>query len=131
MFQAEDGSFTAKVADFGYSVPFQQDDAYIVLPRSPLCYAPECDQYANFLLAQAVKTDDFSFGLLCLWFLFERHLSGVLPLPNTMQSENLSFAHKDTDKSLMLLEALKKADSLALCANQLVMAELDLDDNSK
>lgn len=68
------GSYTAKVADFGYSIlsANQCDEEQIYLPKSKPWNAPEVDdQDATFSLTQAKMTDLYSFGILCLWLLFK------------------------------------------------------------
>ncbi|KAF5122584.1 putative serine/threonine-protein kinase roco5 [Metarhizium anisopliae] len=127
VFQDSTGSLTTKVADFGFSTWYARDDTRIILPRSPPWYAPECDEYPDFTPAQAVKTDVFSFGLLCAWFLFERYLSGALPLPEAAQLERPPYTYEGEERALKLLGDLKRTDSLTRLANQLVLAEEALD----
>jgi hypothetical protein len=98
-----------------------------VLPETWPWYAPECRAYPEFTPAQAAKSDVFSFGMLCLWFLFEKYLSGVLPLPKASQSASAFHTYEDVNPSLGFLEDLKKKGSLAQFADQLVMAEAGLD----
>lgn len=131
MFRDEDGLYTAKVADFGYSVQLPQDSSHVVLPRSPIWHAPEIDHYGEFLPTQAIKTDVFSFGLLCLWFLFERQLSGVRPLPDEARSKGLSLDYEGSERALKLLEGRKKTHSLVQLANDLLFAESELDFDTK
>lgn len=131
VFRADDGSFTAKVADFGFSTRYAQDDTRIVLHWSRPWRAPEFDEYHEFTPVQALKTDVFSFGLLCLWFLFEKSLSGILPLPRVAQLESLSHAYKGEEQAFELLDDLKKTDSLVRFANQLVIAEAGFNDETK
>lgn len=127
VFQDSTGLLTAKAADFGFSTWYARDDTRIILHRSPPWYAPECDEYADFTPAQAVKTDVFSFGLLCAWFLFERYLSGALPLPEAAQLERPPYSYEGEKRALKLLDDLKRTDSLTRFANQLVLAEEALD----
>jgi serine/threonine protein kinase len=114
VFRADDGSFTAKVADFGFSTRYAQDDTHIVLHQSWPWHAPEFDEYHEFTPVQALKTDVFSFGLLCLWFLFEESLSGILPLPMAAQWKSPSHVYKGED-----------------FANQLVIAEVGFNNETK
>ncbi|OCK76319.1 TPR-like protein [Lepidopterella palustris CBS 459.81] len=69
VFEVSPGNFVAKVSDFGYSsmVP---GTGSVYLPRTKPWYAPEWHHRA-FPLLQAVKMDIFSYGLLCLWILFQ------------------------------------------------------------
>lgn len=77
IFKSEDGSFVPKVADFGYSTLMSEPDVTISLPQSHPWFAPEILEYPNFAPAQASLTDIFSYGMLCLWFIFEKSLSDV------------------------------------------------------
>ncbi|ETS85609.1 hypothetical protein PFICI_03634 [Pestalotiopsis fici W106-1] len=74
IFRSEDGSLSPKVADFGFSVLGAKDEDQITLHGTPLWRAPELDEYPTFSKSDAMKTDVFSFGLLCLWFILEEHL---------------------------------------------------------
>lgn len=113
VFKADNSSFTTKVADFGFSIRFTQDDnTCIKLARSPLWYAPECDEQPEFTSSQPLKTDVFSFGLLCVWFLFEKCLSGILPLPESAQLEIPSHTYEGEEPALKILNDLKKEGSL-------------------
>ena len=131
VFKGDDGSFTIKVADFGFSTWYDGDDNHIVLHETWPWYAPECRAYPEFTPAQAAKTDVFSFGMLCLWFMFEKYLSGVLPLPEAAQPARSSYTYKGENWSLQFLADLKKEDSLTQLASQLVMAEAGLDVESR
>ncbi|KAF2650287.1 TPR-like protein, partial [Lophiostoma macrostomum CBS 122681] len=126
IFRNNDGSFTARAADFGFSTMYTNYNDQIVLPESWPWYAPECHEYAEFSPQQAAKTDVFSFGLLCLWFLFENYLSGVLPLPEAARWASNSCTYESLHPSLELLESLKRQRSLARFANQLVATEAGL-----
>jgi serine/threonine protein kinase len=127
LFKGDNGSYTAKVADFGFSTWGAQDNTGIVLPQSWPWYAPECDEYPEFTSVRAIKTDVFSFGMLCLWFMFEKYLSGVLPLPEATRSERIADIYEGKHRSLKFLADLKKRGVLAKFANQLVAAEAGLD----
>jgi serine/threonine protein kinase len=131
IFKGDNGSFTAKVADFGFSTRSAHDDHHIALPESWPWYAPEIREYPELSPQQAAKTEVFSFGMLCLWFMFEKYLSGVLPLPGAAQSARSSYIYKGEDRSLQFLADLKKEDSLTQLASQLVMVETDLDVESR
>lgn len=76
--------------------------------------------------------DVFSFGMLCLWVMFEQHLSGIAPLPQDMRWAGQYFLGKeDKHLSKRVLEGLKLEDKLGLFAQQLVMAEKDLDSDKR
>jgi serine/threonine protein kinase len=72
-------NFTAKIIDFGYSTRYEDDDEYILMPRSRPWNAPEhCFKCKP---VEARKMDLYSFGMLCLWVMFEKHLSNPSTLP--------------------------------------------------
>jgi hypothetical protein len=64
---------------------------------------PEYDEYPEFSSAMAMKIDVFSFGMLCLWFMFEKYLTGVLPLPDIVKSEGSSCPYEGEHRSLKFL----------------------------
>lgn len=89
----ESGQYAAKVTDFGYSTRIRDESDRIQLPKSWPWGAPEHGQFA-VRPSEARKMDVFSFGMTCLWLLFEERLS-VYNLPetagrNATWSENLS-----------------------------------------
>lgn len=76
--------------------------------------------------------DVFSFGMLCLWILFEKCLSGIAPLPQEAHWAKPYFQGKEKRHlSKSILEDLKQRDRLVMLAQQLVMAEKDLSNDTK
>ena len=69
----EPGCYTAKVADLGYSVQLLGDNDYGYMPRSVPWQAPEWYERGH-LFSEMVKMDIYSFGLVCLWLLFNEKL---------------------------------------------------------
>jgi serine/threonine protein kinase len=69
IFQGRDGGdITARVSDFGYSTSLRHTKG-IRLPYTIPWYAPEVhDRFFTFEAAR--RTDVYSFGMLCFWFLF-------------------------------------------------------------
>ncbi|RSL42265.1 hypothetical protein CEP54_015544 [Fusarium duplospermum] len=126
VFRDKDGPFTPKMADFGFSTWSAADDNHIILPQSWPWNAPEINEYPTFTPQQAAKTDVFSFGMLCLWFLFEQQLSGMVPLPEKALSVAASLTDQHVHQPLRLLDELKREDALTKFASQLVMAETGL-----
>lgn len=133
IFKNDAGAYTARVTDFGYSTRFANEDDSFRMPKTSPWNAPE--HHSNwFKPAQARKMDLFSFGMLCLWLMFERYLSGIAKLPQTvLWAEQYFQIKKEEDLSRKrltnLLEDLKRGDKLALLAQQLVTAEQNLDDD--
>jgi serine/threonine protein kinase len=72
VFQDESKNFFARVADFGYSTRFCGEHDLVRMPKSSPWNAPE-HHHREFLVSKAKKMDVYSFGVLCLWLLFERN----------------------------------------------------------
>src|SRR5438034_3833483 len=72
VFIDDSGGYTAKVVDFGYSTLAAGDDDLIMMPKSRPWNAPE-HHHRGFKLSQAMAMDAYSFGLLCLWLLFNEN----------------------------------------------------------
>jgi hypothetical protein len=107
------------------------EDDFISVPKSWPWSAPEHD-YDRLKPAQARKMDVFSFGMLCLWILFEKCLSGIVPLPSEAHWAESYFQGKEKrDLSKRILEDLKQGDRLVMLAKQLVMAENELSNDTK
>ncbi|KAI1130599.1 kinase-like domain-containing protein [Nemania abortiva] len=128
---SQSGFFSAKVADFGFSTSYDEDNSRIILVGTQLWRAPEARDYPDFTPSQAIKTDVFSFGMLCLWFMFEKHFSGILPLPQTLQLDREFWKNGGEHQSLQLLWDLKLEGSLTQYAAELVSAQADLSAKSK
>ena len=71
MFADKFGNQIPKVSDFGYSTLAAQDGDLIHLPISRPWSAPEIHHRGGqFEISVAKKMDAYSFGILCLWILF-------------------------------------------------------------
>ncbi|KAI1497175.1 kinase-like domain-containing protein [Biscogniauxia marginata] len=127
------GFFSAQVADFGFATSYAKDSlSRVVLVGTALWSAPEVLDYPDFTPAQAMCTDVFSFGMVCLWFMFEKYLSGVLPLPPSVQfSMRTPQDYGDKHQSLQFLRDLKVQGYLTQFANSLIDLEPDLSVTSK
>ncbi|KAF2848273.1 kinase-like protein, partial [Plenodomus tracheiphilus IPT5] len=108
-----DNGFTAKVTDFGYSTRIASDEDRIVLPKTYPWNAPEHD-CGSFTPDQARKMDIFSLGMLCMWTLFEKHLSNLTQLPQAAQW------------ATRIISNLKCEGRLIMLAQQLLRAEENL-----
>lgn len=69
IFKNRYGDCVAQVTDFGYST-LCAGQGLIDMPYSKGWTAPEWGQRGGFEFSDAKKMDAFSFGVLCLWFLF-------------------------------------------------------------
>jgi hypothetical protein len=71
-----------------------------------------------------MEADTFSFGMLCLWLLFEIYLSGIRPVPGLdLASIEISGPAEDT------LSKVKA--NLQVLAQQFLATEAELDDNQR
>jgi serine/threonine protein kinase len=107
VFKVDSGSYTAKLADFGYSTAVA-DDGLINMPKSKHWNAPE-HHHRGFKFSEAMKMDAYSFGILCLWLIFY----------NSKEYPDRNFFDD--------LESDDKLPALAL-ANQLITTSPMLDD---
>jgi len=73
IFNNERGLPVPKVADFGFSCLGAKDTDMIRMPKTPPWEAPEWHP-RGFTIAAAKKADFYSFGLLCVWILFNDQL---------------------------------------------------------
>lgn len=69
IFRDDSNRYIAKVADFGYST-VSAENGLVYLPKSVPWNAPE-HHGRDFTFQTAIKTDTYSFGLVCLRILFE------------------------------------------------------------
>lgn len=64
--------------------------------------------------------------------MFEKHLSGIVPLPQEAQWAERYFQNKgERNLSTRISENLKQEDQLVMLAGQLVRPERDLEDDKK
>ncbi|KAI1631178.1 TPR-like protein [Biscogniauxia mediterranea] len=93
IFEGEFRKYRAKVTDFGYSTRYVEAQDYrIKLPISRPWNAPEHNRLAReWAPTEAIKTDIFSFGMLCFWLLFEPYLSGSIPLTQGLDAATTIF----------------------------------------
>ena len=81
---------TVKVTDFGYSTLTVGESGKVILPKSRPWNAPE-HHFREFKVQEAKKTDVYSFGMLCLWFLFGNRLSDIPQTTADGTAELISF----------------------------------------
>jgi hypothetical protein len=121
-------AYCPKVIDFGYSIRFQTDqDTTEIMARSEPWCAPELETKKSYKLEEMRKMDTFSFGMLCVWVMFEEYLSCIEPLPEEVMSWAEDCIPKGTgkDSSKVFLRNLKEKGKLARYA-ELLLAEQDL-----
>ncbi|KUL90028.1 hypothetical protein ZTR_02801 [Talaromyces verruculosus] len=107
----EHDSVSVVLADFGFSAFSNTDDDLVYLPRSEPWEAPELHGRA-FRLADAQKTDIYSFGLLCLW-LFLRNVDMTdLGFPRTKIGN--AFSGTDLDAFAAIQELKRDTDDAML-----------------
>lgn len=119
----------AKLADFGYA-GWNTDpskEVFLYLPESKPWTGPEYHHRA-FEIQQAQRLEIFSFGLLCLWFLFHDKLESSKFKTTTQLAD---FCHKNALYSCASIEKLKRAGLLSQLASELVRQQDSLDDRMK
>ena len=118
IFEDGDGTYTAKVADFGFSTHFHSEQEDLIqMPKSVPWTAPE-HHGRCFTLQSAKAMDVYSFSMLCLWMLFYKHPTIVSdPLVVENGSEHPSF------EEVTLRE---KGDKLPNWAAQLVADDANI-----
>ena len=112
------GGITVKVADFGYSTLTVGESGKVFLPKSRPWDAPE-HHFGEFKAQEAKKTDVYSFGVLCLWFLFGDRLSDT-PQTTTDGTAGLVEFGAPLAGRPTFLERLKYEDRVEDIANHLV-----------
>ena len=76
--------------------------------------------------------DVFSFGMLCLWVLFEKYLSRTTPFPQVASWANeLLTQTSNSYPSEFILDNLKHQDKLGLLAHKLLDAEVTINTERK
>ncbi|KAI1321915.1 hypothetical protein F5Y16DRAFT_416667 [Xylariaceae sp. FL0255] len=130
IFDAEiSGVVIAKVIDFGFSPWYESATSSLILPGSWPWYAPEWNEMPTFNEAQAQKAEVYSFGLLCLWFLFEPSISGLLKQPKDFHPFSRYIqAIQGHRSATAIIGALKDMQLLAELADDLLLRETSISD---
>jgi hypothetical protein len=76
IFEDNSDMFVAKIADFGYSNIFNENNRF-AMPRTKPWEAPEWKKGHLFSFSEAQKMDAYSFGMLCLWLTLYVSLNNV------------------------------------------------------
>src|SRR5271155_2852484 len=130
----DSSKYLAKVTDFGYSARFAGNGC-INMPASLHWNSPESDG-CEFTFTEAQKMDAYSFGMLCLWFLFGERLSEIQDIPphilKAKQGSVISFQRlpKD-DEQHNILPDLKSKDKLPGLAQWLIKTSAGFNDQQK
>ena len=127
MFQETDGSFRAKVTDFGYSTIQTDSNESIIVGKSLPWNAPEHDRdEQSWTKDQAERLDVFSLGMLCLWLLFEPYLTPTALTQHGRRNQNVENPNTaQTPGTRKILAELKSSDKLFQFAEE----RLDVDFN--
>ncbi|KAH8723428.1 hypothetical protein GQ44DRAFT_656653 [Phaeosphaeriaceae sp. PMI808] len=129
IFKDSADTYTARVTDFGYSTRFACEEDLVSVPKSWPWHAPEHDR-DRFRPSQARKMDFFSYGMLCTWVLFEKYLSGIMPLP-----QGAHWAKQDLknqrDLSKHIIDGLMRDDELIPLVKQLIVTENGIENDKK
>lgn len=87
--------------------------------------APENDRFRRWTPTEAMEADIFSFGMLCLWLLFETLFSGNTAVPNGINSATIRVLGSVEETLSEIKEYLQKH------AQQLLETEGLLDINHR
>jgi len=122
VFPDDSGQHVPKVADFGFSCLGSKETDIVLLPKTLHWEAPEW-HHRGFQISAAKKTDIYSFGLLCLWVLFNEQFVGnsrmVTEWPEAKAILLLSKLPLDGDEGSKLKE-LKEKDILLELTEKLI-----------
>jgi len=99
------------MADFGYSTLAAGETGKVFLPKSRPWNAPE-HHNEEFTVGDAKKADVYSFGMLCLWILFEDSLPGIPQTTEEGTTEFISFDAPPWFGPRTYLEQLKDDDKV-------------------
>jgi serine/threonine protein kinase len=125
VFTEESGQYKARVTDFGYSSRFTNDEDRLKLPISVPWNAPEVDRLnREWTPSQAKQADLFSFGMLCVWLVFETYFSGSTKPPADVQLPVFISSTAVEQTKLVLLQVKGK---LQMYIPYLLAAEDNLD----
>jgi len=104
VFCENENQYVAKVTDFGYSTMFARDSDRILMPYSKHWTAPEY-HHRGFTPMQARQMDAYSFGMLCLWLLFDRMMTdreGNIKEDPEISEDIVEYTPDLTEKTLHL-----------------------------
>lgn len=123
IFPEDTGRYLAKVHDFGCSSYTSSEKDLIPTVRSRPWNAPE-GAFSEVILADALKRDVFSFGMLFLWVLFEKTLSGTIAFPEELDwVRDLPRGIEYHNPAKNMLEDLKREQKLGLFVRLLLEKE--------
>jgi len=128
IFADELGKYKARVTDFGYSSRYSNDNDHLTLPISLPWNAPEVDRpNREWTPSEAKQADLYSFGMLCLWLLFENCFSGEIKAPGSVNLPVATYASSiEVAKSVLL----RVKTELQIYARQLLATEKSIDRQS-
>lgn len=113
MLKREDGSLSAKVADFGYHASFGNSSNLLELPNTSPWHAPERQERSNLAPAEVMTADIFSFGMVSLWFVFEKQLLKMAQSPDHVPVSCLDYlSDPGPDRSQAIANKLRSANYL-------------------
>lgn len=133
IFKEQDGTYTARVIDFGYSTRHADDTNPIMMAISKPWNAPEHNRLdKEWTSSEARKLDYFSFGMLCLWILFEKDLS--VPTPSFREAASrggYKIPCSQPEQSLEILDDCKVDQKLPMLVQWLLEVEEKLTNDER
>lgn len=108
----EDGSIVPQVADFGYSTIYTNSDSTMTVSRTAPWNAPEVEKQKNgYVPTDAIRTDIFSFGMLCLWVLFRGEVANQFGTTLDF-TDDREFPESNSGSLFKTITSLKDQDRL-------------------
>ena len=109
--ELDNQALIAQLSDFGYSTEYE-DDSAITVPCSTPWNAPEVGYETNLLSpSEAIKTEIFSFGMLCAWVLFREELSNQFPIALDL-ADNPTLEESAGKQNFRTIDGLKTMDKI-------------------
>ena len=121
-----DGVAVPQVADFGYSATYTSIELTVVVSRTAPWHAPEVGRRMDgYLPIEAIRTDIFSFGMMCLWVLFGCDVVNHYGITRDF-ANNHKCGEDAHDPSFKIINQLKEQDELrSFCRDQIQSLDLE------
>lgn len=130
VFHEERNSFCAKLIDFGYSALSGGLNKRFTLQMSRPWNPPEHDRPQRLWdVFEARNIDFFSFGMLCVWVLFEVSLAELAKISKDIVEE--PFDDSSMSGSQAYLSRLKESGELSTFAEEMVARSTEMSQSMK
>jgi len=94
-FERRSGEYSAKLADLGHSISFNEDDDRAHMPRSTPWESPKHSLRIKYRFSDMAGMEVYSFGMVCMWLLFhERLLELGIDLEHVVKATELDYLNE-------------------------------------